>query len=49
MTNRTWEEINKDITAWDQRQHQLRVEQWHIALKSPPIASLQASIKSDRE
>jgi hypothetical protein len=29
MTNRTWEEINKDITAWDQRQHQLRVEQWH--------------------
>jgi HSP90 family molecular chaperone len=27
MNERTWEEINKDIEVWDQRQHRLRVEQ----------------------
>lgn len=27
MNERTWEEINKDIDAWNQRQHRLRCEQ----------------------
>tara|TARA_R110000868_G_C10877283_1_gene762705 strand:+ start:513 stop:674 length:162 start_codon:yes stop_codon:yes gene_type:complete len=28
MDNRTWEELNRDINQWHQRQHTLRLNQW---------------------
>ena len=28
MNERTWEEINRDINVWRQRQHTLRLNQW---------------------